>query len=86
MDETLAEAQAELDAVTSSAGSSAAVSCTQDAIARGRRQSAEQQKLMWITNHSEHEWASVMEYTADELADDSTPRVGNELYYYRVIS
>ena len=71
IDETLAEAQAELDDHTSAAGPSATVSRAQDAIARGRKAIAERQKLIRIADRSEYGWAVVEEYTADELADDS---------------
>ena len=71
LDETLAEAQAELDEFTSGAGSSSALGRAQEAIAKGRKAIAERQKLIKIADRSELGWAVVAEYTADELADDS---------------
>ena len=48
-----------------------AVKKAKDALLRGRKLLAEHQKLIKITNRSDLDWAVVLEYIADELADDS---------------
>ena len=69
VDETIAEAQAELK---QDSGSTPALQRAHDTLATGRKLLAEHQKLIrMIADRSEYGWGVVAEYTADELADDS---------------
>ena len=69
LDETVAEAEAEL----AEAGTSAAPALQRamDAVKQGRRLIAERQKLIKIADRSEYGWGVVTEYTTDELAEGS---------------
>ena len=67
VEETLAEAEAELAGV----GASLALERAQQSLERGRKLIAERQKLIRIADRSELGWGVVAEYTADELAEDS---------------
>ena len=70
IDEAMERAETELDAMPSSS-STAALDRAKEALAEGRKQLAERQKLIKIADRSDLGWAVVEEYTADELADDS---------------
>ena len=67
VDETLAEAQADLP----TAGTSPALTRAHQAIERGRKLNTERQKLIRLADRSELGWGVASEYTADELAENS---------------
>ena len=69
LDKAIAEAEAEL----AKAGPSTTPSFQHglQALQKGRKLIAEQQKLIEIADRSEHDWGVVAEYTTDELAEDS---------------
>ena len=72
IDETMREAETELQPGGSSAVPSAEnIKAALDALKQGRAMVAERQKLIKIADRSELGWAVVQEYTADELAANS---------------
>ena len=72
IDETMREAEAELQPGGSGAVPSAEnIKAALDALKQGRAMVAERQKLIKIADRSELGWAVVHEYTADELAANS---------------
>ena len=64
IDEAMERAETELDAMPSSS-STAALDRAKEALAEGRKQLAERQKLIKIADRSDLGWAVVEEYTAE---------------------
>ena len=69
----MAEAETELAAASLSTTSSSTTAIARDReyLQKCRQLLAERQKLICIADRLEHGWGVVVEYTADELADDS---------------
>ena len=81
LDETVAEAETELTAASSNTtlSSTTAIARARECLQRGWQLLAERQKLIRIADWLEHGWGVVVEYTADELADDS----GDEKWFVK---
>ena len=69
MDEAVAEAEHQIE----EAGPSTvlALERAKEALKKGRKFISERQKLIKISDRSEHGWGVVQEYTADKFAEDS---------------
>ena len=77
----MAEAETELTAASSNTtlSSTTAIARARECLQKGWQLLAERQKLIRIADWSEHGWGVVVEYTADELADDS----GDEKWFVK---
>ena len=69
----MAKVETELAGASSSTTSSSTmvIARARECLQKGRQLLAERQKLIRIADRLEHGWGAVVEYTADELADDS---------------